>query len=113
MRCRLKLIRDIELPDLASDLSYEEAEAGFEASLQAFSESLDRGAAGASTPSARVQLDKAVAYASRMNEICGGPHNSEFKQALRSKLLLGCLEHSVATQYQQTGDHIPKFKDSA
>lgn len=73
-----------------SRLSYEEAEDKFNDAIKRLVSLLEQ-QPQANSKQAKACLDNAVQYASRMNEICGGPHGIEFKQSLRRELLLDCV----------------------
>lgn len=84
-----------------SQLSYEEAEDKFDDAIKRLVSLLER-QPHTNSRQAKACLDNAVQYASRMNEICGGPHGIEFKKSLRRELMLDCI---AATAHVAQKDH--------
>ena len=74
-------------------LSYEEAEEGYEEAVRRLIETF-RQSEGRDCPNSIAWLDRAVFYAVRMNEVCGGPIGSEFERNLRREILFECVSAS-------------------
>lgn len=90
---------DAEPIDFVSYLSYEEAECKHNEAVMRLVQLL-RQQSDVNSEQARAHLDSAVQYASRMNELCGGPHDVEFKQNLRRQLLLDCIAAAGSREWE-------------